>query len=64
MSEVEETSKTQLSKYICLDCGWVYDPELGDEDGGIPPGTPFEQIPDNWKCPVCNKGKGAFEKMP
>lgn len=61
MPAVEE--KTQLSKYVCLECGWIYDPELGDEDSGIAPGTPFEKIPDNWKCPTCGARKKNFTKM-
>lgn len=61
MPTVEE--KTQLSKYVCLECGWIYDPEFGDADSGIAPGTPFEQIPDNWKCPTCGARKKNFAKM-
>lgn len=52
-----ETVKT----YICSACGWVYDPEQGDPDGGITPGTPWEEIPDDWICPVCGVGKEDFE---
>lgn len=48
-------------KYICIPCGYIYDPELGDEDGGIAPGTAFEDIPDDWVCPVCGVGKEDFE---
>jgi rubredoxin-NAD+ reductase len=47
--------------YICAACGWIYDPEQGDPDGGIAPGTPWEEIPDNWICPVCGAGKEDFE---
>jgi len=47
--------------YICTACGWVYDPQQGDPDGGIPPGTPWEEIPDDWICPVCGAGKEDFE---
>ncbi|MCD6230269.1 MAG: rubredoxin [Dehalococcoidia bacterium] len=43
-------------------CGWVYDLEMGDRDGGIKPGTPFEDIPDDWVCPVCGAAKSDFEK--
>lgn len=46
-------------KYECV-CGYVYDPEIGDPDGGIAPGTAFEDIPDDWVCPVCGMGKDAF----
>ncbi len=47
--------------WICTACGMVYDPTEGDPDGGIPPGTAFEDIPDNWFCPVCGARKGEFE---
>ena len=42
---------------------YVYDPEVGDPDGGIAPGTPFEDIPDDWVCPVCGLGKDVFEEL-
>jgi rubredoxin len=51
-----------VTKYKCSICGWVYDPELGDPDGKIPPGTPFEKLPDDWQCPICGAGKSEFEK--
>lgn len=47
--------------YICNACGWVYDPEQGDPDGGVAPGTSWEDIPDDWVCPVCGVGKEDFE---
>jgi rubredoxin len=50
-----------LEKYMCGPCGWIYDPEKGDPDGGIAPGTPFADIPDTWGCPVCGVGKDLFE---
>ncbi|OSS42054.1 Rubredoxin [Desulfurella amilsii] len=50
-------------KYVCKICGWVYDPEIGDPDGGIKPGTQFEDIPDNWVCPVCGAAKSDFELL-
>ena len=52
-----------MKKYICTACEWVYDPAVGDPDGGIAPGTPFEDIPDDWVCPVCGLGKDAFEEV-
>ncbi len=48
-------------KYICTVCGYIYDPEVGDPDGGIAPGTPFEAIPDDWVCPECGVAKEEFE---
>ena len=53
----------QMARYKCSVCGWVYDPELGDQDGGIAPGTPFEKLPDDWVCPVCSAAKSNFEKL-
>ena len=50
-------------KYKCSVCGWIYDPDVGDPDGGIAPGTPFEQIPDDWQCPMCGATKSDFEKI-
>jgi rubredoxin len=47
-------------KYMCESCGFIYDPEEGDPDGGIPPGTEFEDIPDTWFCPVCGARKADF----
>ena len=47
-------------KYVCP-CGFVYDPEEGDPDAGIAPGTAFEDIPDDWVCPWCGLGKDSFE---
>ena len=52
-----------MAKYECQPCGYVYDPEIGDPDSGIAPGTPFEEIPDDWCCPVCGVGKDMFEKV-
>lgn len=52
-----------MKKYECEPCGYIYDPELGDPDGGIEPGTPFEVIPDDWICPVCGVGKEEFRPV-
>lgn len=48
-------------KYICTVCNWIYDPALGDPEGGIAPGTRFEDIPESWSCPECGVGKEDFE---
>jgi len=48
-------------KYICIICEYIYDPALGDPDSGILPGTPFENIPEDWECPDCGVGKEDFE---
>lgn len=52
-----------MDKYECAVCGYVYDPEQGDSEGDIPPGTPFENLPDDWQCPVCGAAKDEFEKV-
>jgi rubredoxin len=49
-----------MTKYVCTACGYVYDPEQGDPDCGIEPGTPFEELPDDWVCPVCGAPKSMF----
>lgn len=51
-----------MDKYVCNICGYVYDPEIGDPDSGIAAGTKFEDIPEDWVCPVCGVGKGDFSK--
>ena len=63
-SYIEERKEvaSRMAKYRCTVCGYVYDPELGDPDGDIRPGTPFEDIPDTWVCPVCGASKDQFEK--
>jgi flavin reductase (DIM6/NTAB) family NADH-FMN oxidoreductase RutF/rubredoxin len=64
-SYIEERKEkvSKMAKYVCTVCGYIYDPELGDPDGGIKPGTPFEEIPDDWVCPVCGASKDQFEKV-
>jgi rubredoxin len=47
-------------RYRCIVCGYIYDPAEGDPDSGIPPGMPFEQIPDDWYCPECGASKADF----
>ena len=51
-----------MQKYVCLVCGYVYDPAEGDPDNDIAPGTKFEDIPDDWVCPICGAGKEEFEE--
>ena len=51
-----------MDKYVCVPCGYVYDPSEGDPDNGISPGTSFDDLPDDWECPVCGVGKEEFEK--
>lgn len=49
-----------MKRYVCEPCGYVYDPEAGDPDNGIEPGTAFEDLPEDWVCPVCGLGKDEF----
>ena len=53
----------KMDKYLCEVCGYVYDPEIGDPDSGIKPGTPFDELPDDWVCPLCGVSKEQFEKV-
>lgn len=50
-----------MGKYVCSVCGYVYDPEAGDPDNGIKPGTKFNDLPESWVCPVCGASKSEFE---
>jgi flavin reductase (DIM6/NTAB) family NADH-FMN oxidoreductase RutF/rubredoxin len=61
--DVKKEVKLVMAKYECTVCGYIYDPEQGDPDGKIPPGTPFEKLPDDWVCPVCGAAKSEFKKI-
>ena len=50
-----------MAKYVCTVCGYLYDPRKGDPDNGVKRGTPFEDLPPSWTCPVCGVDKDAFE---
>jgi rubredoxin len=52
-----------MRKYVCDVCGWVYEPELGDPENGVSPGTPFEDLPADWLCPACGAGKDEFSPV-
>jgi len=61
------TFEPVMSRYICLECSYIYDPFKGDPTQGIPPGTPFEKLPHTWRCPecrICITKKGVFRKLP
>lgn len=49
-----------LMRFMCLCCGYTYDPKIGDSKGGIPPGTPGEKLPEDWHCPVCQADQRQF----
>lgn len=56
-------NQNRMNMYKCKVCGYIYDEYIGDPDRGIPAGTPFEALPDNWHCPVCNVTKDYFEEF-
>ena len=51
-----------MKKYECGPCGYIYDPEVGDLENNIQPGTAFEDLPADWTCPLCAVGKDMFEE--
>jgi len=59
----EDKKEPTTKKYVCLVCGYVYDPEKGDPDSGVVPGTAFADLPANWVCPVCGAGKEQFKEQ-
>jgi len=61
--EEKKEATTKMSKYKCQICGYIYNPELGDPDGHVPPSTPWEKLPDDWVCPVCGATKDKFDKI-
>ncbi|MFC1515891.1 rubredoxin [Thermodesulfobacteriota bacterium] len=50
-----------MDKYRCGVCGYIYNPAKGDPDSGVEPGTAWEDVPDDWECPVCSAGKDDFK---
>ena len=50
-----------MKKYVCTVCDYVYDPEKGDPDNSVAPGTSWENVPEDWVCPDCGVGKDSFE---
>ena len=61
--EERKDASPKMAKYECTVCGYIYDPELGDPDGGIAPGMPFEELPVGWVCPVCGVSKSEFKRL-
>lgn len=61
IADAIEEDEEALQRYVCIPCGWIYDPVEGDPDSGIAPGTPFKDIPDDWTCPACGVGKEYFK---
>ena len=52
-----------MDKWCCIPCDYIYDPTAGDPEGDMAPGTAFEDLPDDWVCPICGVGKDEFEKV-
>ncbi len=52
-----------MTKWECEVCGYIYDPNKGDPDNGVEPDTPFEDLPDDWVCPVCGAGQNEFREL-
>lgn len=61
--ESPEVKNKTMQKYVCTVCRYIYDPAVGDPDSGIAPGTPFEDIPEDWVCPICQVSKDMFEPL-
>jgi len=61
--KTKQSGGNEMQEYVCDICGYVYDPEEGDPDSGIEPGTPFKDLPDDWVCPVCGAGKEDFSPV-
>lgn len=60
----EPVVETQvLDRYECRACSYVYEPARGDDQNSIPPGTPFTELPSNWRCPVCGVKKSQFANI-
>ena len=59
----QDFRRQDVDKWECMACGYVYDPEVGDPDNGVAPGTAFEDIPEDWVCPECGVDKSMFEKV-
>jgi rubredoxin len=55
--------RSGMKKYQCLACTYVYDPAVGDPEHEVKPGTAFEDLPEDWVCPMCGVGKDMFEEI-
>jgi rubredoxin len=62
-SRPDQLRRPRMTKYICSVCDYVYDPEVGDPENGVEPGTAFEDLPDDWVCPDCGVDKDEFEAL-
>jgi rubredoxin len=55
--------RTEMKKYVCDVCGYIYDPEKGDPESGVEPGTSFDDLPEDWVCPVCGAEQSEFSPL-
>lgn len=55
--------KDETDQYECTVCDYIYNPEEGDSEGNIPPGVSFDDLPEDWVCPICGVGKDLFKKI-
>lgn len=62
MYNLEKNGGLLMDKYVCSVCGWEYDPQTGDPANDVAAGTAFEDLPQDWLCPICGVGKDQFEK--
>jgi len=63
MNVLKQQEDLPMQKYVCDLCGYEYDPEAGDPDSGIAPGTSFDDLPEDWTCPVCGATKDSFSPL-
>ena len=63
ISDYVQKEVGNMQKYVCIVCGYIYDPEIGDETQDVDTYTEFEALPDSWVCPVCGVGKDQFEPL-
>ena len=61
MTEAIDRTDPKMKRWVCVMCGYIYDPIEGDPDSGIEPGTAWDDIPDDWYCPLCYVGKEDFD---
>jgi rubredoxin len=59
----EHSTNARPLRYICVNCGYVYDPSAGDAMNHIPPGVAFEDLPREWVCPICYAGREQFDRL-
>lgn len=60
---IDRQQGVEMKSYMCVICGYVYEEEKGRPEDGIPPGTRWEDVPENWKCPDCGAAKSDFEMI-